>query len=367
MSGNRNRTQRMPLLFFAVAALLAGLWAGLRRLGWELPELRPGLMMAHGPLMVCGFLGTLISLERAVALGRSWALFAPLAAGVGGVLGIAGVGGAAPAWLALAASVLLFVMYLAFTAKQKAGSMVVMMAGSALWLVGNVAWIAGRPLSEATYWWIGFVVLTIMGERYGFSRMMGASRGSKWVFWLSNALILLGIVAATLFRNYAVVVLGVGLILGDRWISRYDISRRTLKQSGLPRYVALSIQSGGVWLGAAGMLMVVFRDVPAGPRYDAIVHAVFVGFAFSMIFGHAPLIFPSVLKVPLPYQPFFYVPLVLLHASLVHRVVSDLFNWSYGRKWGAILNAAAIVLFFASNVASAVVSRRRARKPPVSY
>jgi len=348
----------MPLLFFAVASLLVGLWTGLRRLGWELPELRPTLLMAHGPLMVCGFLGTLIALERAVALGKTWALLAPLAAGIGGVLGILGVGGAAPAWLALVASAGVFGMYLEFIGKQKSAAMVVMMAGAALWIVGNVLWIVGRPLNEATYWWIGFVVLTIMGERYGFSRMMAPSKVSKWVFALSIALIVIGLVAATAIRSYAVAVTGIGLMLGDRWISRYDISRRTIKQTGLPRYVALSIQTGGVWLGIAGLLMVIFRDVPAGPRYDAILHSVFVGFAFSMIFGHAPLIFPSVLKLPLHYQPFFYAPLVLLHSSLVHRVASDLFNWTYGRKWGAILNAAAIVLFFALNIVSAVRSRR---------
>ncbi len=54
----------------ALAALLAGLWAGLVRIGWPRPRLYAPLPAAHGPLMVCGFLGTLICLERAVALNR---------------------------------------------------------------------------------------------------------------------------------------------------------------------------------------------------------------------------------------------------------------------------------------------------------
>ena len=82
--------QRAPLMFLAVLALLAGLWAGLLRLGWQLPPLVLHLPVQHGPLMVSGFLGTLNSLERAVALsqnqnGRRRYYLAPLLAGLGAV------------------------------------------------------------------------------------------------------------------------------------------------------------------------------------------------------------------------------------------------------------------------------------------
>ena len=55
-------------MLLAALALLAGLWAGLLRLGWQLPPLSLRLPAQHGPLMVTGFPGTLISPERAVAL-----------------------------------------------------------------------------------------------------------------------------------------------------------------------------------------------------------------------------------------------------------------------------------------------------------
>lgn len=76
----------LPLLALAIVALLAALWAGLLRLGWAWPVLRPALPAAHGPLMVSGFLGTLISLERAIALHRPGAFLAPLFTGIGGLL-----------------------------------------------------------------------------------------------------------------------------------------------------------------------------------------------------------------------------------------------------------------------------------------
>ena len=66
---------RYPLLLIALLTLLAAAWAGLLRIGWVLPT-TDGLAAGHGPLMVSGFLGTLIGLEHAVALaalGRRWA------------------------------------------------------------------------------------------------------------------------------------------------------------------------------------------------------------------------------------------------------------------------------------------------------
>ena len=80
---------RLPLMVMGMVALLAGMWAGLVRLGWGWPPLQPALPIAHGPLMISGFLGTVIGLERAVALsaispGRLWTYCVPLLAGLGG-------------------------------------------------------------------------------------------------------------------------------------------------------------------------------------------------------------------------------------------------------------------------------------------
>lgn len=76
-----------------------------------------------------------------------------------------------------------------------------------------------------------------------------------------------------------------------------------------------------MWLGIGGGLSLVFGAQVAGPRYDAVLHVVFVGFVISMIFGHAPIIFPAILGVPINFQPAFYIHLVLLHASLALRVM----------------------------------------------
>jgi len=82
----------LPLVALSLFALLFALWAGLLRLGWSLPAF-PGLAMAHGPLMVCGFLGTLIPLERAVAIRRKWMFSAPALSALGWVLLLASPAG----------------------------------------------------------------------------------------------------------------------------------------------------------------------------------------------------------------------------------------------------------------------------------
>ncbi|MGO1833299.1 MAG: hypothetical protein ACTH0C_01380, partial [Actinomycetaceae bacterium] len=81
---------RLILLVPGGAALIAGIAGGLAILG-VLPT--PGhLADRHGWLMTLGFLGTLIALERAVALRRWWAFAAPAAMGAGAILLLVGSG-----------------------------------------------------------------------------------------------------------------------------------------------------------------------------------------------------------------------------------------------------------------------------------
>jgi hypothetical protein len=140
----------------------------------------------------------------------------------------------------------------------------------------------------------------------------------------------------------------------------FDVARHTVRTSGLPRYSAAALLSGYVWLGVAGLLAVRWGAVAAGPPYDAMLHALFVGFVFSMIFGHAPIIVPAVLGRGIAYRPAFYAHLGLLHASLALRIFGDFWPWLPGRQWGGLLNALAIVLFFA-NIAYGAVGARAAR------
>ena len=76
---------RTWLLLPAGASLLGGVDAGLVLLGAPAPVSDTRLGDIHGPLMVLGFLGTLIALERASALRSPWGYAAPALLGLGGL------------------------------------------------------------------------------------------------------------------------------------------------------------------------------------------------------------------------------------------------------------------------------------------
>lgn len=142
------------------------------------------------------------------------------------------------------------------------------------------------------------------------------------------------------------------------WLLRYDVARRTLRKGGLARFIAACLLSGYFWLAAGGLMGLIFGGVMAGPSYDAMLHAVFLGFAFSLIFGHAPIVFPAVLGVPLAYHPTFYLPLSLLHLSLTLRVAGDLLGWWAARQWGGLLNVVAVLLFLGNTARVIYMSKR---------
>jgi hypothetical protein len=129
---------------------------------------------------------------------------------------------------------------------------------------------------------------------------------------------------------------------------RYDIARFTVRQRGLPRFIAVCLLTGYGWLGVGGFLSLYYGGVIAGLHYDAILHAVLLGFVFSMIFGHAPIIIPAVMKFTVPYDKWFYVHLFVLHVGLVVRVGSDVAGTWVGREWGGLVNVVAVVLFLAN-------------------
>ena len=353
---------RLPMMALGIAALLAALWGGLLRLGWQLPAPPSPVAALHGPLMVGGFLGTVIGLERAVALGRPWAYAAPLASGLGAIALIAGAPGGAGAFLTTAGSAGLVAVFAAILRRQTALFTVVMALGAAVWFAGQILWLLGRPLHQVAFWWAGFLVLTIAGERLELSRLVRVSAASRAAFVAAVGVFLLGLVLTAIAFEAGVRVVGVGLCGLTLWLLWQDIARRTVRQPGLTRFIALCLLSGYVWLGVSGLLAVLAGGVAAGPHYDAMLHALFLGFVFAMIFGHAPIIFPAVLGVRIAFRPAFYAHLVLLHLTLALRIAGDLASWLPGRQWGGLGNVLALLLFLANTAGGVLTARGSAKR-----
>lgn len=345
------RVDRLPLLALSIGLLLAALWAGLIRLGWAWPPLVAPLPMAHGPLMVGGFLGTVIGLERAIALGRRWGYAAPLFAGLGALLTALGIVPWGPLTLTLG-SLGLAATTIVVVRIHPATHTVVLALAAATWLAGNLLWLFGQMIPQVVVWWIGFLVLTIAGERLELSRFLRPPAWVRWTFVAVVAVMLAGMVLAAVTYPLGMRVSGLGWLLLAAWLLRVDIARRRVRAGGQARFMALALLAGYFWLGAAGIMALIYGGIMAGPHYDALLHSVFLGFVLSMIFAHALIIFPVVLGAALPYHPRFYVHLGLLHATLVLRVVSDLLPWWPGRLWGGTLNVIVVLLFLANTVTS---------------
>ncbi|MCC6766241.1 MAG: hypothetical protein IT293_16395 [Deltaproteobacteria bacterium] len=351
------KAHRLPVLALAFAALAAGIATGLRRIGWEVVGPGAAYPIDHGPLMIAGFLGTLIGLERAVALGRAWVYAGPIASGLGVLAHVAG----APAIVAPAgATIGSLVLVSALTSVVAARPTLflgVMTCGAACWMVGNLFWLGGAASPAYVSWWVTFLVLTIAAERLELTRLLPAARGSRESFVAVATLLLVSVAAGGVGGPTSARATGLALAALAAWLGRYDLARRTVRQHGLPRFTAVCLLSGYAWLAAAGILLVGGGAVVAGPQYDAVLHAVFLGFVFAMIFGHAPIVFPAVLGVAIPFHRAFYAHLALLHASLLARLVADIADAASIRQWAALLNAAAIALFFANTIAAVVRGR----------
>ncbi len=341
---------RIPLLILGFASLIIGVGAGLLRLGWTVPLPAAELAAAHGPLMVCGFFGTVIGLERAVALARRWAYLGPLASGAGGLLLIAGAPMVAgQAFLAVGSVVLLAGSVFVFL-RQRALFTLTLAAGAASWLTGNLLWLGGMSVFDVVPWWAGFLVLTIAGERLELSRFLPPSPMAKRVF----IAVLAGLTFGMVFQAQ---VFGAALLALSLWLLRQDIARRTVKDSGLTRFIAVCLLSGYVWLALAGGVILAAGLAPGSLSYDAALHALMLGFVFSMVFGHAPVIFPAVLRVAVPYHPVFYAPLALLHLSLIVRLAGDAAALHEWRSAGGALNALALLAFILNTIAAVVRGR----------
>jgi len=349
---------RIPIVACVIVALFAALWAALVRVGWKMPALPVPLAGQHGALMISAFLGTLISLERAVALQKKWAYAAPALSAAGGLALILGL----PAeigrgLIALGSLGLIFVFGFMYR-RHPTTDVVTMALGAVMWLTGNLLWLSGESIYRAVPWWAGFLILTICGERLELSRVLWLKKSSRTYFKIAVGVFTLGLIMSLFTLDSGLRVAGVGLILLGAWLLRFDLARHTIKKTGLARYIAACLLPGYVWLVIAGGLWVLAGLPPNNLTIDAMLHAIFLGFVFSMIFGHAPIILPALLPVDITYRSAFYAPLILLQGALVVRVIADLTLNLTLRQWAGLFNVLAILLFLATMVVSA---KRRPR------
>ena len=227
----------MILLLTILLALLGGLGSGLARLGWQMDSLSRDWITIHGPLMISGFLGTLICLERAVALASRyrWSMVVP-AINLMGVAVLLVMPHAVTAKLMLTLGSLgLSLLFGLMLRLHPSRDVIVMATGALSWLVGNSLWLSGQPVYQVVHLWSAFLILTIVGERLELSRVRRLSRISENLLVIATGVYVAGVLLTIFDLGMGIRLLGFGATLMALWLLRYDIARRTIRQSGLPR------------------------------------------------------------------------------------------------------------------------------------
>jgi hypothetical protein len=266
---------------------------------------------------------------------------------------------AAPA-LAVTGATGLLVLTVLLGRRRPSEATRVMALGAAAGVAGNTLWLLAHPVPRAVVFWIAFFTLTIAGERLELARLRPATRFSASLFRGAITLLLAGALLSAWREVAGERVAALGLLLLAAWLLRYDVALVTVRASGLPRFSAVALLSAYAWLGLGAVLLAAAAPLATGLPYDAAVHAIFLGFVFGMVFGHAPIVLAAVFGGPARFHAAFYAPLVLLDLSLLLRVGADHAGWHAGRRWGGLLGSIAVVAFFALVAGTALLRSRGA-------
>lgn len=349
------------LLLSAGFSLLTGLLGGLTLLGVWAGTPAASLGADHGALMVFGFVGGAIGLERTVAAKAGWAWIGPVAGALGVATLLSGAPRAVPAAAFTLAFLVLGAVYVRIHRRQPTNAVLVQAAGVIGGVSATVWWGGGAAFADLVPAAVVFAVATIIGERMELARVSFAGTAAETVI----TFLVLGLVAASLVfvlhPQLGFGLMGAALLALTAVTVRVDVARRLVHAGRLPRYTAAGMLAGYGWLAVAGLLWIGFGHTRAGHLHDAAVHAVFLGFVVSMIFAHAPFILGGVIRRTIPYHPALYVPVVLLHGGLALRVVADLRAADQAWIAGGVINVIAVLLFAATGFSLVLTDRRRRR------
>lgn len=334
--------------------LVSGIWSGLDRMGWNI-YMTPAIAH-HGAIMVGGFLGTLITLEKIIPINRRF-LFAILVLNALSVLffflDLPGIS----IWTLIISSLSLALVFAYYYRLQHGVVFILMLLGSLFWLTGNILLLTKQFYPLVFPWWLAFALFIIVAERLDLTKFLPVSQRSK------NMLIglLLLFVAGVLFSFHGAgsLVCGFSLIGISIWLLRYDLVAINLRKTGMHRFIAVALTAGYISLLLTGVFFFTLSD--QWLTYDALVHSFFIGFVFSMIFAHGPMILPGIMGIhAAPFHRILYLWLALLQASWLIRIFADVLIDLETRKISGLLSTAVILGYFITMGILTIMTRRAA-------
>jgi hypothetical protein len=245
--------------------------------------------------------------------------------------------------LMLLGSLVMVAAFVAILRRQVALFTVVMTLGALCWVIGQALWLGGEPVHRVVWWWAGFLVLTIVGERLDLSRLQQPTAASRLAFVAAAGVLLVGLGRASSRR-----------ITACGWWARAS----SLAHGSAPSTSRGAPCGGGADALHRGGVTVRLRVAgrgrasppPAGPtRRGAVrrvLHALFVGFRLLDDLRPRTDHLPRGARGRGRVSPDL-LPAARTAPRLARRpMLGDFASWPAAAS-GAALNALAIVLFFA--------------------
>ncbi len=325
---------------FILLALVIGVYNGLIRIGWMFPV--NVAVAQHGVIMVGSFLCSVILLERIVNFRRTWLYIFPLVNSVSVLFFLEGkfvigmqllfIGGIALAGL-----------FVFLYSVHRELFILIMLIGTISLLAGYLMLMNSRFYPASVSFWFAFILLLVTGERMELTKFLPLSKQATLILLICISLFFIGLVFN--FHGSGHILTGISMIIMSLWMTRYDVAIKSFRMSGLHRYLASNLLAGFAWLLVTGTLLLLKPS--AVYIYDATIHAFFLGFTFSIIFAHGPVIYPGIAGIA---KKAFHVSLyfwcLLLHLSLLIRLLADFDVLFQLREISGMLNMIAIFGFF---------------------
>ncbi|WP_420318578.1 hypothetical protein [Ekhidna sp.] len=319
--------------------LILGLFTGLSRFGL----INFPLSFHHGVLMLNGFAGGVITVERLLSNRNDrWFLTGLILLVCGLTLYLLGF---EFGLLLVAGNIaILFLKESLVLIEKRSQNGIYQLIGLLSWFIGNLRFYQNGFYPAAVPFWIVFILMLIVGTRL--SKMgkedvisLVLSLALFFSFWLG-------------FHGYGQTIYGIGLALLSIRLVYLELKSSTKHRLG----IVISY----TWLLMTGVSSLISDHILYS--YDLVIHAFFLGFFFSMIFINAPDALLKKLGLEeLKTFPNFWV--IFLSIGLIARlIIGDIFQIQLARNIGGILNLLAIILYAVSLLFQARGNRMVAKR-----
>lgn len=349
-----------------LSAISIGIWRIAVIRGFNLPPI-PESWPSHGEIMLGGFLASLIIFERMIALPIDGLIWVPYLYAISALMLHTDNPFARYIHFAALAGWLLhrWLAYRKFHRWEKplVESFALITLTSALMYPGG---LIARP--EVALQGLAFPIAVIAVERLEMSLLLKKT-GSR--------LVLIGLIGWLLLWNAlswrgipGLSVMGVITLILVGSIAFYDATLRVAQKQidGLHRFLRTALIFSYVWILLAAVAMTALSKISPAIFKDVLYHLIGLGFIFTMILGHAPLILSAALgKLPPEKAP--VIPFFLFQIATVLRILGDfvLLKSVPFWQWSGWLSGLIHIISFFSYIAILIFCIRTRNKTGVIY